>query len=311
MTEPAASPVPDPSTATEESIFSFETSDWIDPPIFVTELPETSPETNHVRILGEKEYRESVTPTLWHRYLTLGRYVTDGFSFDSLMESIDTEPNAAFCAIWYQINYYLDRQMEIPFKLQQWSQHRAQPFLAKHAYATFQVDTLRTSWAEFSRLNSLPNPWAEVQNPKQKQKKRQKSKVTNPYKKSKRPSTTPATIPEEDSTNNTSVTPPTLSGQKRTQDDVSAASSTDGKVSALIPPESNTPVCDGTKRVLFRWKLPIELSRISSQSTEIQKEIHTVVNEFLCDDDGGIYDWNQEGVDRQSSISKLSPVLDL
>jgi hypothetical protein len=32
-----------------------------------------------------------------------------------------------------------------------------------------------------------------------------------------------------------------------------------------------------------------------------------VVNEFLSDDDGCIYDWNLEGTDRQSPISKLSP----
>ena len=199
--------------------------------------------------------------------------------------------------------------MDIPIKLQQWSQHRAQPYLAKHAYATFQVDTLRTSWADFSRLNSLPHPWSEVKGSKQKQKQRPKSKVSNPYKKSSsRPSSTPATIPEEDSTHSNNTNPtPTLSGQKRTKDDVSAASSADGKISALIP-ESDVPVCDGTKRVSFRWKLPIELSRISTQSTEIQKEIHTVVNEFLSDDDGCIYDWNQEGTDpRQSPISKLSP----
>jgi hypothetical protein len=134
--------------------------------------------------------------------------------------------------------------------------------------------------------------------------------VINPYEKSsKRQTPPPATIPEEDSatSTNTSATPPTLSGQKRThQDEVSEASSTDGKLSALIP-ASNIPVCDGTKRVVFRWKLPTELSRISMQSTEIQKEIHTVLNEFICDEDGSIYDWNQESVDRQSPISKLSP----
>ena len=308
MTEPAASQVLDPAIVPDDSIFSFETTDWIDPPIFVTELPETSPETN-IRLLGEKEYRDKVTPTLWHRYIALGRYAMDGFTFDSLMDSIDTEPKSAFCAIWYQFNYHLDRDMEIPDKLQQWAQHRAQPYLAKHVYATFQVDTLRTNWADFSRLNSLPNPWAEVQSQKQKKKKGSKSKVSNPYKKSsRRTSSTPATIPEEDSTNspNTSATTPTLSGQKRTQDEVSTASSKDGKLSALIP-ESNTPVCDGTKRVVLRWKLPIELSRISTQSTEIQKEIHTVLNEFICDDDGCIYDWNQDSADRQSPISKLSP----
>ena len=280
MTDPAASQAPDPSIVTDDSIFLFDTTEWIDPPLFVTELPETSPETN-LRILGEKEYRDKSTPTQWHRYMVLGRYAIDGFTFDSLMDSINTEPKSAFCAIWYQYTYHLDRNMAIPPKLQQWAQHRAQPFLAKHAYATFQVDTLRAPWKLYSRLNTLPNPWAEVQGSKQKQKSRIKqAKVTNPYKKSsKRPSSTPATIPEETSTNSntTGTTPPTLSGQKRTQDEVSAASSTDGKLSALIP-ESNIPVCDGTKRVVFRWKLPIELSRISSQSTEIQNEIYTVVN---------------------------------
>ena len=151
MTDPAATQVFDPSIATEESIFSFDTTDWIDPPIFATDLPETSEESN-IRILGEKEYSNSVTPTLWHRYLTHGRSATDGYTFDSLMENIDTEPKAALCAIWYQTNYYLDRQMDLSFKLQQWSQHRAQPYLAKHAFATFQVDTLRKSWKDYSRL---------------------------------------------------------------------------------------------------------------------------------------------------------------
>ena len=311
MTDPAAIQVLDTSIATEDSIFSFDTTDWVDPPIFVTELPETSEESN-IRILGEKEYRDSVTPTLWHRYLTLGRYATDGFTFDSLMENIDTEPKAALCAIWYQTNYYLDRQMDIPFKLQQWSQHRAQPYLAKHAFATFQVDTLRTSWKDYSRLNSLPNPWSEVPGTKQKQKPKQRPKVTNPYKKASRPHgtvNTPTTIPEEESatSNATSATPPTLSGQKRTKDDVSATSSTDGKMSALLP-DSNVPVCDGTKRVIFRWKVPINLSRISSQSTEIQKEIHALISEFFTDDDGFIYDWNDEGVDKHNVVSKLSPL---
>ena len=308
MTEPAASQVPDPSIVTDDSIFSFDTDEWIDPPIFVTELPETSPETN-LRILGEKEYRDSVTPTRWHRYIVLGRYALDGFTFDSLMDSIDTEPRSAFCAIWYHFNYFLDREMETSEKLQQWVQHRVQPYLTKHAFATFHVDTLRTPWKDYTRLNSLPNPWEEVQDSKQKKRSRQKAKVPNPYKKSsRRTSSTPATIPEEDGTNsnNTSETPPPLSGQKRTQDDVSAASSEDGKISALIS-ESNVPVCDGTKRVCFRWKLPLELSRISSQSNEIQTEIYTVLSEFFSDDDGSIYDWNQEGIDRNNVISKLSP----
>ena len=166
------------------------------------------------------------------------------------MESIDTEPKSAHCAIWYQYNYHLDRDMEIPNKLQAWAQYRSQSYLTKHAFATFQVDTKRSTWKEYSRLNSLPNPWAEVV-PKQKDKSKRK-KVTNPYKKPSRSQDTankPTSIPEEESetSTTTSVTPPILSGQKRTKGDVSVNLSTDGKMSALLP-ESNVPVCDGTKQ---------------------------------------------------------------
>jgi hypothetical protein len=182
---------------------------------------------------------------------------------------------------------------------------------AKHAYATFQVDTLRTPWKDFSRLNSLPNPWSEVYGTKQKQTSKPPTAIVNHYKKASRPQgtvNTPPTIPEEESANSntTTATPPTLSGQKRTKDDVSVTSSTDGKMSALIP-DSNVPVCDGTKRVIFRWKVPINLSRISSQSTELQKEIHALINEFFTDEDGFIYDWNEEGLDKHNVVSKLSP----
>ena len=73
---------------------------------------------------------------------------------------------------------YLDHRgdMDIPMKLQAWAQHRAQPYLARHAVASFQVNPKRTSWKDYSRLNSLPHPWAEV-GPKQKQKPKQRSKL--------------------------------------------------------------------------------------------------------------------------------------
>jgi hypothetical protein len=64
MTDSAVFQVLDPSIVIYDSVFSFETSDWIDAPTFVTELPETSPETN-LRIFGEKEYRDNTISTHW------------------------------------------------------------------------------------------------------------------------------------------------------------------------------------------------------------------------------------------------------
>ena len=58
--------------------------------------------------------------------------------------------------------------------------------MATHAFATFQVGTQCTSWRDYSRLNSLPNPWDEISGPKQK-KLKQEVKVHNPYKKASRP----------------------------------------------------------------------------------------------------------------------------
>ena len=223
------------------------------------------------------------------------------------MESIDTEPKSAHCAIRYQYNYHLDREMEIPNKLQAWAQHRSQPYLAKHAFVTFQVDTKRSTWKEYSRLNSLPNPWAEV-GPKQKK----KPKIVNPYKKPHSMHGTvnkPTTIPEEESvtsTNTSATTPPTLSGQKRTKDDASVNSSTDGKMSAILP-ESNNQMCQYAtepSESFSAGKSPLTYPVSHPNPLNFKKKF---TRWSMNDEDGFIYDWNTEGTDKHNVVSKLSP----
>ncbi|KAI2506579.1 hypothetical protein MHU86_7894 [Fragilaria crotonensis] len=98
----------DSPTPPHDPIFDFDTSTWIDPPVYVTTLPETTPESN-IREMTEKEYRDSTTPTLWHRYITLGRYVVD-FTFDSIMEDGVIDPLKMHCLVWYQYAYHLDQR---------------------------------------------------------------------------------------------------------------------------------------------------------------------------------------------------------
>ncbi|KAI2498103.1 hypothetical protein MHU86_16413 [Fragilaria crotonensis] len=168
---PLASPTPP-----HDPIFDFDTSTWIDPPVNVTTLPETTPESN-IREMTEKEYRDSTTPTLWHRYITLGRYVVDGFTFDSIMEEGVIDPLKMHCLVWYQYVYHLDQKIDIPPKLQAWGATRSQPYLAKHADSAFKLDTNITTWKEFSRTQSLSNPWSEVTSKSNKPKKANPTKT--------------------------------------------------------------------------------------------------------------------------------------
>jgi hypothetical protein len=96
--DPAASPFKPPFITPDEPLFDFSTTDWIDPPVFTTTLPETNPESN-IRAQTETEYRLSTTPTAWNRYITLGRHVTDGFTFDSIMAEGINEPHKMYCLI--------------------------------------------------------------------------------------------------------------------------------------------------------------------------------------------------------------------
>jgi hypothetical protein len=103
----------------QDDTLDFSTDVWFDPPPYITDLPEISPETN-IHILAEIEYRKSAIPTEWLRYMTLGRYAVDGFTFNTIMEESTTEPLKMHCLIWFQYSYHLDYQLEIPAKLQAW-----------------------------------------------------------------------------------------------------------------------------------------------------------------------------------------------
>ncbi len=116
-----------------------------------------------------------------------------------------------------------------------------------------------TNWKEFSRTQSLSNPWSEVAN---KQRKQKKANPLTPYVMAAsivRNRSKPVTIAEETSKASTSTE---SRGQKRSidQDDNSAVSV--GKQSVLIP-NLNIPVCDGTYRVTLRWKTSLDMTRIS------------------------------------------------
>ncbi|KAI2508456.1 hypothetical protein MHU86_5983 [Fragilaria crotonensis] len=304
--DPAALQLPTFLNPPDDSIFDFDISDWIDPPVYVTNLPETTPESN-IRAMAEMEYKKTTTPTAWHRYVTLGRYVVDGFTFDSIMDEGSADPLKMYCLVWYQYAYHLDHEIDIPPKLQAWGARKAQPFLANHAISAFTLDTKTTSWKDFSRSQSLSNPWSEV-TPKQR---KPKNKGTSPAVKpsvsavsARGTRSNPGTIAEENSKNSDSTD---SRGQKRPayhEDDNSAGSN--AKQSVLIP-NSNVPVCDGTHRVTLRWKTSLDITRISRQTEELKEEIYKLLDDIFDDDDGLLYKWQHAGTDIHNLISKMTP----
>ena len=298
---PDGSPIPPSLVPPDDAVFSFECTDWIDPPVFVTKLPETTPETN-IRALAEQEYRKSTNPTAWHRYLTLGRYVVDGFTFDEIMDEDKTDPLKMFCMIWFQYTYHIDHNIDIPTKLQAWSAQRAQPFLQLNSVSAFTLDTTKTSWISFSRSQHLADPWTPVDHKSKKGLKKAPLPKSYLTAASLIGTSKPGTITEEASKDGSSNT---NRGQKRSNSDLHSKAS-DGKQSVLIP-DLNVPVCDGTYRVTLRWKTSIDTNRLSRQTQEIKEDIYNLLNDIFDDDDGLLYKWQQEGTSERNSISKMTP----
>lgn len=308
MTDESASadfPLQAPCVPPDDPTFAFDVSHWIDPPVFVTNLPETTPETN-IRVLAENEYRTSTTPTLWHRYITLGRYAVDGFTFDSIMEEGIIDPMKMHCLIWFQYVYHLDRNIDIPSKLQVWATTRSQPYLAKHADSVFLLDTEKTTWNEFSRIQSLSNPWSEVTSKSSKSRKVNHPTTTKPLVKAASlvgNRSKPGTIVEEPSKASMSTE---SRGQKRSANHDNNSAASDGKQSVLLP-TLNVPVCDGTYRVTLRWKTTLDVTRLSRQTQVLKDEIYNLLNDIFHDDDGLLYKWQNSGTEEHNSISKMTP----
>ena len=283
-----------------EPIFDFTIKEWVAPSLLVPHQGESSPETRR-RQQGEHVYRSKTTPTNWHRYLTLGRYSISGPDFDTLMNEQDTDALKVHCVIWYNFMFHVDRMMECPPKLEAWAVQRSKLYLTKHQSNALLVDTISITWKSYAKQQALSDNWSQV---KQKSKDK-KQTLLKPFMSAAKlgSNSKPSTIAEETSNESGSAT--TISKQRSNFNDV-ASESSGGKMSALIP-SLNVPVCDGTYRITVRWKLPLEVTRISRQVAEMKDPIYNMLNELFRDDDGYLYKWSDTGTENFKAISQMSP----
>ena len=115
-----------------------------------------------------------------------------------------------------------------------------------------------------------------------------------------------ANINEDDQAMSSSPTPSVEASEKLAESDNVSNTSSTGKQSVLIP-TLNVPMNDGTHRITIRWKTTIDVRKVSSQSSQINLEIHNLLKELFSDEDGHMYQWGTPGIDKFNQISKLSP----
>lgn len=96
-------------------------------------------------------YKNDTDCMFWHRYFTLGRYVVDGYTFDKILQNIDSDPLKAHCLIWYQDMYHIDRKMDMPINLEVWATNKLMVHLAIYSPGVLLLDTSKTSWSALLR----------------------------------------------------------------------------------------------------------------------------------------------------------------
>lgn len=160
-----------------DPVFGFLTTKWIEPPAFASIRHEIDEDRQNCLVM-ETTYRQHTTPTAWYRYCTLGRFTVDGNTFDTIWNEFEVDPLRAHCMIWYNYMFHVDRNMDIPSKLESWATKRSQVYLAIHAASVLTVDTIRTSWKTLTIANSMSTPWTTVGNLRNRASKQSKMSTT-------------------------------------------------------------------------------------------------------------------------------------
>lgn len=304
-----------------DPVFGFLTTKWIDPGNLASTKAETEKDRN-TRISMENTYRQHTNPTSWNRYCTLGRYAVDGNTFDTIWKEFEVDPLRVHCLIWYNYMYHVDRNMDIPEKLDSWATKRSQVYLAIHAATVLSVDTNRMTWKAFTLEQSISTPWTKVGAIKQKQSQKQPAaksiQSVLPFKRassligeSPTPTITEGNEIESSSAMSLQTNPSTKGIDKpttSTRDANDTTSQTDsiGKVSALIK-DLDVPLNDGTHRITIRWKVDFDIQNSSKQSAELTRRIYDLLNELFSDDDGLLYKWGHDDLNHFNTISQMTP----
>ena len=148
---------------------TFDTIEWVETPIHVS----TDTDENSRKTTNDEIYRSMHTAKEWHRYTVLGYYaVEDGHNFDIEWRARTVNPLRLHRLIWYNYLFHIDREMEIPKKLNAWAMEISQPYIQAHQANVLTMNTLQQAWTTISFEDELMEeaedkdgnelPWQEV-----------------------------------------------------------------------------------------------------------------------------------------------------
>ena len=147
-------------------IFKFERNDWMDPPVF-TQIDPNLTDSVYRRQANDALYRQISSPSKWQKYVTLGYFaIDDGAVFDLEWSAREANPTKMHSIIWYNYLYHIDRELDIPTKLNAWAIQVSQPYLQLNAPHYLLTDTHTLSWPQTQTINNPmeieEDEWTEV-----------------------------------------------------------------------------------------------------------------------------------------------------
>jgi hypothetical protein len=153
--------------------FGFAIDSWVESPPYVAAEGEEN-ELKYRRLAHANTYKQTGSPVAWYRYITLGYYVyADCNEFESFRRQFVSKQTLCMKMVWFNFMYHVDRNLDIPIKLQNWATEVARPYLSKLDPVFLRIDTKMTNWqkllANALRMDAKENddrPWTLVDTPK-------------------------------------------------------------------------------------------------------------------------------------------------
>ena len=336
MTESAALPPTHDHNAPDlhHVLLSFETTEWSNPPTHGSN-GNLSIEELDKKKMNDEMYRRFHTATDWNRYTTLGYFaVDDGDEFDIEWRAQSVDPLRLHRLIWYNYLYHIDRDMDVPQKLDTWAIQVSRPYILENHIKSLTMNTLQCAWNDLKfdeedeimtteneeDNNDTELGWNQVPLTRGQQRLQAKlaaklllaeSNTTglhptpNPAKPINQPNLDlhdhgpPCTQPP--------VTPSPQKDQDSHQGTLFSREPTIATETRAGPPHPNIAVNDGTHRITLRWEPPDAVATYESDKSILNAALCNVLKVLFRSTDGSLYRWESEDMLQVGDIQNMTP----
>lgn len=311
---PCPAPPPPPPDMTHPR-FSFDINEWLPSPVLYGRTPDEK-EDIYRRRANDALFRQNATPEAWHRYVTLGYYaVDDGQIFEQEWNRSTENPVRIHQLIWYNYLYHIDRDMDIPPKLDSWATQISQQALQQWDPNSLMMDTLRLTWKQtMEKFDSEKKTaeWIPVSGRTNRANRRSPSPTsTSPASTPTRAQVSPSRMLQHLNLDHNTV--PTSKTQETPRISHNPRDKPVNNISDTptdptpVPPEDHRmeeasdsgqsdkmvefPVNDGTHRITIRWTVDGDVKQLEGTPHLLYSEIHSLLGLLFDTHDGLLHPW--------------------